>query len=119
MGTLICPECAGDMVLKDAKAGFHFIPHTYTVTTIKVPTCSSCGYMDTESARFKNEVQRAREEFLKKYRALRAETSQGEGATEDSRKKCERCGATARRKEARFCWNCGRPLPHDNLEPAT
>lgn len=107
------------MVLEDAKAGFHFVPHMFTPATIRVAVCVSCGYMDTESERFKNEVQRAREEFLKNHPALRAETSEGGGATRDSRMRCKHCGATARHKEAKFCRNCGQPLPHNNLEPAT
>ena len=135
------------MVLEDAKAGFHFIPHTYTITTIRIAVCSSCGYMDTESEQYKNEVQRAREQFFRTHSPVTDDhpgniTSAVEDlfdeddriawekGTEESTNEadlvvdpkdarvCRRCGTTARRKRARFCSECGNPLSPDASDPA-
>lgn len=122
------------MVLEDTKAGFHFVPHTYTPATIRVVVCSSCGYLDVESERFKNEVQRVRKEFFRTHSPVTdddqedieeilhraAEEWEEADLVTDPKdaKVCRRCGTAARHKHARFCFKCGNPLSPDGSDPA-
>ena len=135
----ICPECGGTMVLQEATAGFHFA-HTYAPTVVTVPMCDSCSYFDTNSTEFREALHQAELRFEKKHPGLikkmrdkdkrddeieeilhrAAEEADKEDLVVDPKdaRVCRRCGTAARRKRARFCFECGNPLSPDASDPA-
>ncbi len=123
------------MTLQKMTAGFHFA-HTYAPTVITMPACDSCSYFDTNSTEFKEALRQAKLRFETKHPGLiekmRDKDKRGdeieeilhcaaeeEGAAADPKnfRVCRRCGTAARRKHARFCWECGGPLSPDASDP--
>ena len=119
------PECGGTVTLQKMQAGFHFA-HTYAPTVITVPACDSCSYFDTHSTEFREALRQAEMRFEEKHPGLiekmrdrdRSEreeilhcSAEDMIDAKDARV-CGRCGTAARRRHARFCWNCGSPLPN-------